>query len=202
MFIQNWFDTTETQKALTLSTLLDPRFKMTGFYNGVEMQASVRLLITQHTQVLRCTLDTLPDSPLEQQPSTSAVPEPANAGNSSSTGNSYKCLIDKSFVMTCHFCFSETNLWASLDRRVWSKNAKKCNRRCNSWGSVVHYWSIAERSDDPLAYLKNHQKVYPDLFKLPKQLVCNSASSVPCEHVFSTQKNHVETLLVKIDLKI
>jgi len=42
-----------------------------------------------------------------------------------------------------------------------------------------------QRSEDPLAYWKNHQNVYPHLFKLAKQFLCTPASSVPCERVFS-----------------
>ncbi|KAL7386729.1 hypothetical protein ABVT39_006356 [Epinephelus coioides] len=82
--MQSKFDTSETQTALTLSTLLDPRFKTFGFYNQVQAQAAVRRLTAECSQIIR---HTPPDTQTEQQPATSAQPAPANVGNPSSTGN-------------------------------------------------------------------------------------------------------------------
>nr|XP_033482545.1 zinc finger BED domain-containing protein 1-like [Epinephelus lanceolatus] len=90
--MQSKFDTSETQNALTLSTLLDPRFKTFGFYNQVQAQAAVRRLTAECSQIIR---HTPPDTQTEQQPSTSAQPAPANVGNPSST---------------------DINLWEMLDR--------------------------------------------------------------------------------------
>ncbi|KAL7394944.1 hypothetical protein ABVT39_007620, partial [Epinephelus coioides] len=80
--MQSKFDTSETQTALTLSTLLDPRFKTFGFYNQVQAQAAVRRLTAECSQIIR---HTPPDTQTEQQPATSAQPAPANVGNPSST---------------------------------------------------------------------------------------------------------------------
>ncbi|TKS86189.1 hypothetical protein D9C73_020306 [Collichthys lucidus] len=49
--MENKTDTLESQTALTLSTLLDPRFKAIGFYNQVQAQASIKRLTAQCSQL-------------------------------------------------------------------------------------------------------------------------------------------------------
>ncbi|XP_077097966.1 E3 SUMO-protein ligase ZBED1-like [Siphateles boraxobius] len=161
--MQNKFETTENQTALTLSTLLDPRFKTIGFYNQVQAQASVRLLTAQCSQLIRYTPSH--DSPTEEQPSTSAQPAPANVENPSSTG---------------------VNLWETLDRDA-SEARRARNATADATVEVQRYMTDppVARSEDPLAYWRNHQNVYPHLFNLAKKPLCSPASSVPCERVFS-----------------
>ena len=86
-FMQNKFETAETQTALALATLLDPRYKTMGFHNQVQAQASVKRLIAQCTQLMRHTLDTPPDTPIEEHPYTSAQAATVNVENPPSTGN-------------------------------------------------------------------------------------------------------------------
>ena len=64
------FDSLENQTSLTLSTLLDPRFKAIGYYNQVQAQASIKRLTAQCSQLIRYNP---PDTPTEE-PSTSAQP--------------------------------------------------------------------------------------------------------------------------------
>ncbi|KAK1889339.1 Zinc finger BED domain containing protein 1 [Dissostichus eleginoides] len=160
--MQNKFDTTESQTALTLSTLLDPRFKTIGFYNQVQAAASVKRLTAFCTQLRK---NAQPDTPTEEQPSTSAQPAPANVDNPSSTG---------------------LNLWETLDRDASEARTAR-NATADATVEVQRYMTDPplERSKDPLAYWVDHQNVYPNLFKLAKQFLCMPASSVPSERVFS-----------------
>ncbi|KAJ4947657.1 hypothetical protein JOQ06_009690 [Pogonophryne albipinna] len=157
--MQNKFDTTESQTALTLSTLLDPRFKTIGFYNQVQAAASVKRLTAFCTQLRK---NAQPDTHTEEQPSTSAQPATASVDNPSSTG---------------------LNLW---DRDASEARTAR-NATAEATVEVQRYMTDPplERSEDPLAYWVDHQNVYPNLFKLAKQFVCMSASSVPSERVFS-----------------
>lgn len=52
---------------------------------------------------------------------------------------------------------------------------------------VQRYTSVPplERSEDPLVYWTTHKAIYPNLYKLAKEYLATSASSVPCERVFS-----------------
>lgn len=83
--MQKRFDTTENQTALTLSTLLDPRFKTIGFYNQVQAQTSIKRLTAQCSQLMRYTP---PDTLTEEQPSTSAQPAPENPSSTCNVINS------------------------------------------------------------------------------------------------------------------
>ncbi|XP_033998009.1 zinc finger BED domain-containing protein 1-like [Trematomus bernacchii] len=127
--MQNKFDTTESQTALTLSTLLDPRFKTIGFYNQVQAAASVKRLTAFCTQLRK---NAQPDTPTEEQPSTSAQPALANVDNPSSTG---------------------LNLWETLDRDA-SEARKARNATADATVEVQRYMTDPplERSKDPLAY--------------------------------------------------
>ncbi|XP_056442541.1 E3 SUMO-protein ligase ZBED1-like isoform X2 [Gadus chalcogrammus] len=87
LFMQKKIETAETQTALTLATLLDPRYKTMGFNNQIQAQASVKRLTAQCTLLMRDTVDTPPDTPTEEHPSTSAQTATANVENPPSTGN-------------------------------------------------------------------------------------------------------------------
>lgn len=88
--MQKRFDTLESQTALALSTLLDPRYKTLGFYNQVQAQASIKRLTSQCSQVMRSP----PPDARTEEPSTSAQPAPAHP---SSTGN----VINMCLVASC-----------------------------------------------------------------------------------------------------
>lgn len=79
----NKFDTLENSTVLSLSTLLDPRFKCIGFRSQDKAQYAVRRLTSECAALMRHTLDT------PTNPSTSAPLQPAapNVQNPSSTGN-------------------------------------------------------------------------------------------------------------------
>ena len=93
--MQKKFEPAETQTALTLATLLDPRYKMMGFNNQIQAQASVKRLTAQCTLLMRDTVDTPPDTPTEEHPSTSAQAATANVENPPSTGNYSYLMLDK-----------------------------------------------------------------------------------------------------------
>ncbi|KAM9824978.1 E3 SUMO-protein ligase ZBED1-like [Syngnathus typhle] len=65
------FDTLESQTALTLSTLLDPRFKTFGFYDQARAQTSLKRLAAQCSQVIM-------RAPAQERPFASAPSSPAN----------------------------------------------------------------------------------------------------------------------------
>ncbi|KAJ3582327.1 hypothetical protein NHX12_012191 [Muraenolepis orangiensis] len=138
--MQKRFDTTENQTALTLSTLLDPRFKTIGFYNQVQAQTSIKRLTAQCSQLMRCTP---PDTLTEEQPSTSAQPAPENP--------------------------SSTYLWDKLDRDA-SEARRARNATADATVEVQRYLTDPplDRSEDPLVYWLKHQNVYPHLFQLAK----------------------------------
>ncbi|XP_051918634.1 E3 SUMO-protein ligase ZBED1-like [Hippocampus zosterae] len=153
------FDTLESQTALTLSTLLDPRFKTFGFYNQAQAQTSVKRLAAQCSQLM---VYSPPGTPAEERASAcvEAPPSPTATG---------------------------VDLWKSLDRDAseamrWSRNAS-----VDAMAEVQRYMSDPPlgRAEDPLAYWLSHQNVYPHLFRLAKHFLCTPASSVPCERVFS-----------------
>ncbi|KAM3625451.1 uncharacterized protein V6R79_012285 [Siganus canaliculatus] len=61
----------ETTSTFSLSSLLDPRFKMLGFQNPANAESTVRRMKSECAALLR-------NSPIEEQPSTSsAQPEPS-----------------------------------------------------------------------------------------------------------------------------
>ncbi|XP_019748743.1 zinc finger BED domain-containing protein 1-like [Hippocampus comes] len=167
--MQETFDTLESQTALTLSTLLDPRFKTFGFYNQAQAQTSVKRLAAQCSQLI---VYTPPGTPAEERASAWAQPgrRPLRAHH-----------------FCPFFCASGIDLWKSLDRDAseamrWSRNAS-----VDATAEVQRYMSDPPlgRAEDPLAYWLSHQNVYPHLFRLAKHFLCTPASAVPCERVFS-----------------
>ena len=86
----------------------------------------------------------------------------------------------------CHVCLSDNNLWETLDRDASEARTSR-NATADATVEVQRYMTDPPqgRSEDPLLYWKNHQAVYPHLFKLAKVFLCMPASSVPCERVFS-----------------
>lgn len=79
----NKFDTLENSTVLSLSTLLDPRFKCIGFRSQDKAQYVVRRLTSECAALMRHTLDT-PTNPSASAPLQPAAP---NVQNPSSTGN-------------------------------------------------------------------------------------------------------------------
>ncbi|XP_048010580.1 zinc finger BED domain-containing protein 4-like [Megalobrama amblycephala] len=156
----NKFDTLENSTVLSLSTLLDPRFKCIGFCSQDKAQYAVRRLTSECAALMRHTLDT------PTNPSTSAPLQPAapNVQNPSSTA---------------------FNLWKSLDEQATMARTQR-NSTVDATVEVQRYMTdpTLERSEDPLTYWNEHKNIYPNLFRLAKQYFCTPASSVPCERVF------------------
>ena len=86
----------------------------------------------------------------------------------------------------CHVCFSDINLWETLDRDA-SEARMARNATVDATVEVQRYMNDPplERSEEPLVYWRNHKNVYPHLFILAQQFLCTPASSVPSERVFS-----------------
>ena len=72
-----------------------------------------------------------------------------------------------------HVCLSGLNLWETLDRDASEARTAR-NATADATVEVQRYMTDPplERSKDPLAYWVDHQNVYPNLFKLAKQFVC------------------------------
>jgi hypothetical protein len=75
-------------------------------------------------------------------------------------------------------CLNESSDWFAV------QSGDSLERRVSILSLMVTDPPVA-RSEDPLAYWRNHQNVYPHLFNLAKKNLCSPASSVPCERVFS-----------------
>ncbi|XP_058485902.1 E3 SUMO-protein ligase ZBED1-like [Solea solea] len=156
------FDNLESSTVLSLATLLDPRFKAIGFNSSEKAQNAVRKLTAECAALVRNTrVETSSDDP-----SSSAPPQPAtNAQNPSSTA---------------------FNLWTRLDEDATLARAHR-SHTSDATIEVQRYMTDppVHRSEDPLTYWNEHKHVYPHLFTLAKQYLCITASSVPCERVFS-----------------
>lgn len=68
---------------MTGSTVLGPRFKAIGLSNHAQAQAAVKRLTALCSQIRHATAD----APVEEEPSTSSQPAPANVLHLPSTGN-------------------------------------------------------------------------------------------------------------------
>ncbi|KAM9307434.1 E3 SUMO-protein ligase ZBED1-like [Pholidichthys leucotaenia] len=160
--LRNKFDNLENSTILSLSTLLDPRFKTIGFRSQDKAQNAVQRLTAECAVLMRYTPDTSTD-----HPSTSAAPQPAapTGQTPSSTG---------------------FNLWKSLDEQTTMARTHR-NSTADATVEVQRYMTDPplDRCEDPLTYWKEHKNIYPHLFSLAKQYLCTPASSVPCERVFS-----------------
>jgi len=69
-----------------------------------------------------------------------------------------------------HICFSGVNIWETLDRDA-SEARRAWNATADATVVVQRYMTDppVARSEDPLAYWRNHQNVYPHLFNLAKK---------------------------------
>ena len=64
----------------------------------------------------------------------------------------------------CHVCFSDINLWETLDRDA-SEARMARNATVDATVEVQRYMNDPplERSEEPLVYWRNHKNVYPHL---------------------------------------
>lgn len=44
---------------------------------------------------------------------------------------------------------------------------------------------IINLSEDPLQWWREHKHIYPRLYEIVKEVLCITATSVPCERIFS-----------------
>ncbi|XP_029704352.1 zinc finger BED domain-containing protein 4-like [Takifugu rubripes] len=140
----------ETTSILSLSSLLDPRYKTLGFQSPSNAESAVHRLKSECAAWLR-------NAPTEEDlPSTStAQPEPAASSQ----------VID---------------LWKLLDRDAEEARASRNATtdaivEVQRYPSAPPL----ERSQDPLVYWTTNKALYPNLYHLANQYLATPASSVP-----------------------
>ena len=81
---------------------------------------------------------------------------------------------------------SDDLLWGGFDRRNSAAMSKE-TPRSNAIVEMRQYLQESPilRKNDPLAWWKSRQNVYPHLFKLAETHMCMMATSVPSERIFS-----------------
>lgn len=77
-------------------------------------------------------------------------------------------------------------VWGSFDRKVKSLLAPQ-NATASSIIEVDKYLNevLLDRKQDPLIWWKQRKDIYPRLYKIMTKRLCITATSVPCERVFS-----------------
>ncbi|XP_067293402.1 E3 SUMO-protein ligase ZBED1-like [Pseudorasbora parva] len=148
----------ESIRVLALATLLDPRFKTLGFGNQDNAREAERLLTGECASMIRLTSE-----------------KASQAVESSSSSSSQAAQKPP----------SSDNLWELLDSRV-SETQQHHSYNADATIEVKRYINDAylPRSDDPLKYWQAH-KVYPNLYALASKYLAITATSVPCELIFS-----------------
>ncbi|XP_037646582.1 zinc finger BED domain-containing protein 4-like [Sebastes umbrosus] len=146
--------TFQSMSIMSLATLLDPRFKVIGFFSSTKATEAIKRLTSECTAPIRSA-----QTPESDQPSTSQDAQPAAQGN---------------------------KLWLHLDDSVMQARRIQ-NVTADATVEVQRFLSEPNigRMEDPLLYWERQKCIYPNLYKLAVGFLCTSASSVPCERVFS-----------------
>ncbi|XP_078023476.1 E3 SUMO-protein ligase ZBED1-like [Epinephelus lanceolatus] len=167
----------QSMSIMSLSTLLDPRFKSIGFFSPSKAAEAVNRLTTECAAVIRNSSSSSSSSPPPPQPSTSEVSQPVTQGN---------------------------KLWRHLDDTVMQ--ARGQNVTADATVEVQRYMMEPNigRREDPLEYWDRQKHLYPHLHKLALAFLSTPASSVPCERVFSKageiiskKRNHLSPTTVE-----
>ena len=168
----------ESLSVLTLSTLLDPRYKSLGFRSSSKSSEAVSRLKSECAAVIGRTLTEPQPGPSSQQLSA------PTSGMLFSFISLFLHLCACKSCTNMPICCSSENLWKHLDEEVGRQTT---NVTADAMIEVQKYMVEGNipRSQDPLKYWENHRNIYPNLFRLSLQFLCTPASSVPCERVFS-----------------
>ncbi|XP_028324388.1 zinc finger BED domain-containing protein 4-like [Gouania willdenowi] len=150
----------ESESALTLATLLDPRFKKHGFVSPSKAEEAVNNLKDQCVIMMTNNDDDGDDDdavlPIELE--CAPIEQPTNNGE----------------------------LWQLLDETI---RKTKSSSSIVAGASIEVDCFLAEanikRTEDPLEWWNKSKKQYPNLYKLALTYLCSPASSVPCNQVFS-----------------
>lgn len=148
----------ETHKSIALSTLLDPRFKKTGF-GLIENANTAQRWLTEY----------LADEIERSAASASNDIETVENNNTIlATGN------------------DEDDLWKLFDNKVITETS--CSTPTSSATIQVKQYlemPLLHRKENPLDFWKKHSQTFPILCKLALKFLCVPATSVPSERVFS-----------------
>lgn len=152
------FSAYEENELLTQSTFLDPRFKQYGFNSELKFKQTVDKLKTR------------------LQVPTSVFPTTAS-------GESQISNIQQS--KNPAFSSSKPNIWDTFDSMV--KTHVVQNPRSAAILEIDSYLKepYLDRQGNPLKWWNDRRLIYPILYDLVQKRLCITATSVPCERVFS-----------------
>lgn len=183
-----------TRKALTVATLLDPRFKSTPFLSDKDRLDAYHELTVQAVFSLNaCKLKETPDP---QVPHTTAEPEPPALPSFPdddeiddlhvpSPAKKMRQETEKSdagkpshpSAMSC--LFGDTY-------QISVQEPKSHQDICEAEISQYKKEPPINASENPLTWWSHHSDRYPSLSTMAKKYLCIPATSVPAERVFST----------------
>lgn len=153
------FGDVETNELIAQATILDPRFKQNGLLSGKNAEKAIADLKAM------CAKIKLPGEEIIPTPSPTGV---ANQGSSVQQND------DQSLI------------WDKFDLKVKNLVAPQSST-ASSIIEVDKYLSevILDRRQDPLIWWRQRKDVYPRLYKIMLKHLCITATSVPCERIFS-----------------
>ncbi|KAL1246589.1 hypothetical protein QQF64_034552 [Cirrhinus molitorella] len=156
-YINKRCSNSESIRVLALATLLDPRFKTLGFGNQDNACEAEWILTGECASIIRITTEHSSQAETSSSSSSQAAQTPP----------------------------SSDDLWELLDSRV-SETQRHHSSNSDATIEVKRYLRDAylPRSEDPLKYWHVH-KEYPHLYALAREYLAITATSVPCERIFS-----------------
>ena len=147
----------EANKILSLSTLLDPRFKKLAFANKDATEKGLRILVSEASSADVNHYDsTTPES-------TSLSSQPTSSTSSTSS------------------------LWQLFDEQVTPTRAATQNLGVSAFTEVQQFIKspVIPRAECPLKWWKNNSRLYPKLVPSARRYHSAVATSVPAERLFS-----------------
>lgn len=153
------------QKSLvSQATLLDPRFKKQGFSDEKASEEAKDLLTTAVSEVFLENSTAEDTGPREISPPREAIASSSTTSASTST-------------------FS---IWEDYDKQT-AGLVQADDALAAAVIEVNSYLQepLLRRGENPLDWWKGRKNTYPRMFTLMKKTLCVTATSVPCERVFS-----------------
>ena len=170
--------TLQSMSIMSLATLLDPRFKVIGFFSQTKANEAIKRLTSECAAIIRSTQ------------SREEIPQASTSHDV--TGGNLLFYILRLIIpmktlrnMICGF-FLGSKLWHRLDTSVMEAQ-KTQNVTADATVEVQRYLSEPNisRLENPLVYWERQTFLYRHLYRLALAFLCTPASSVPCERVFS-----------------
>lgn len=146
----------EENSPITEATILDPRFKRQGFSDHQSYERAKQSIISVASQI----------NIIKEQTATDPVSTSTESTN-------------KSVLATLSIWEDYDNSTANMieNENTLSASIVEMNRYVQE--------PLQKRTENPLLWWKDRKLIYPRLFEIMKKRLCVTATSVPCERVFS-----------------